>query len=595
MAEKYVVETKLKNSFIHNYKRMWPFVRPYWFRALISLIITIPIGGLDAIIALSLKPFMDTVLLEKGEQTPFDMPLYVIPIFIVVFTIFQSLLEYTSTYLNTWVGGKVTAGLKKKVFAKLVTTDASFIDNATSGSIVFKCETDPNSACSGLLNNLKTFTTRVFSSLSLIFVLFYTSWQLAIITIIVLGSSLYPLTRIRKRIKEVLKKTVLAGGQILTTLNETFSGHKTIASYNLQQYQRDKYETILQQIFKLAIKMTQKTAWLSPMMHVIISIGIAGTIWYGSYLIKTDAITPGDFVAFMTAMLMLYTPVKNIGKNFTSVQLSFMAIERVFDFLGQTEVIRDKKDAVEISGLHKSIAFKDVSFAYKPDVPVLKGISFDVKKGQQIALVGNSGGGKTTIVNLIPRFYEINSGSIQIDGTDVRDIKLHSLRDKIAVVFQDNFLFSGTLRENIMLGNEHADNTAVQKAIKSACLDEFIAGLKDGLDTQIGERGVLLSGGQKQRLSIARAFLKNAPIVVLDEATSALDNKSEAIVQQAIDNLMNDRTVFVIAHRLSTIQNADKIIVVNEGRIIEEGKHDELLAEGGAYYALYQAQFKTKG
>jgi subfamily B ATP-binding cassette protein MsbA len=574
---------------------MWPFVRPYWFRALISLIITIPIGGLDAIIALSLKPFMDTVLLEKGEQTPFDMPLYVIPIFIVVFTIFQSLLEYTSTYLNTWVGGKVTAGLKKKVFAKLVTTDASFIDNATSGSIVFKCETDPNSACSGLLNNLKTFTTRVFSSLSLIFVLFYTSWQLAIITIIVLGSSLYPLTRIRKRIKEVLKKTVLAGGQILTTLNETFSGHKTIASYNLQQYQRDKYETILQQIFKLAIKMTQKTAWLSPMMHVIISIGIAGTIWYGSYLIKTDAITPGDFVAFMTAMLMLYTPVKNIGKNFTSVQLSFMAIERVFDFLGQTEVIRDKKDAVEISGLHKSIAFKDVSFAYKPDVPVLKGISFDVKKGQQIALVGNSGGGKTTIVNLIPRFYEINSGSIQIDGTDVRDIKLHSLRDKIAVVFQDNFLFSGTLRENIMLGNEHADNTAVQKAIKSACLDEFIAGLKDGLDTQIGERGVLLSGGQKQRLSIARAFLKNAPIVVLDEATSALDNKSEAIVQQAIDNLMNDRTVFVIAHRLSTIQNADKIIVVNEGRIIEEGKHDELLAEGGAYYALYQAQFKTKG
>lgn len=583
-----------KNQFVLNYKRMWPFVKPYWGRALAATLITIPIGSLDAIIALSLKPFMDTVLLEKGDQTPFNLPLYVIPAFIILFTIFQSLLEYGSAYLNTWVGQKITNSLKEKVYAKLVRSDASFVDKTSSGNIAFRCDTDPNQACAGLLNNLKVFTTRVFSSISLICVLFYTSWQLAIITIIVLGSALYPLTMIRRKIKDVLQRTVLAGGLILTTLNETFGGLKTISSYNLQDYQTNRFSEVLRHMFKLTIKMTQKTAWLSPMMHIIIAFGMALTIWYGSYLIKSGTITPGDFVAFMTAMLMLYTPVKNIGKNFTSVQLSFMAIERVFDFINEPQVITDKKEAIILPEIKKDIVFDHVHFSYKPDVPVLKDISLKIKKGEKIAFVGNSGGGKTTVVNLIPRFYEISSGSIKIDGTDIRHVTLHSLRDQIAVVFQDNFLFSGTIRDNILLGKANASNDEVQKALECACLTDFIGSLKKGLDTEIGERGTLLSGGQKQRIAIARAFLKNAPIVILDEATSALDNKSEAIVQQAIDNLMQDRTVFVIAHRLSTVQNADKIIVINEGQIVEQGSHDELIAEQGAYYALYQAQFKTK-
>lgn len=583
-----------KNQFILSYKRMWPFVRPYWGRALLATLITIPIGSLDAIIALSLKPFMDTVLLEKGEQTPFNLPLYIIPAFIVLFTIIQSLLEYGSAYLNTWVGQKITNTLKEKVYAKLVRSDASFIDQTSSGSVAFRCDTDPNQACAGLLNNLKVFTTRVFSSISLICVLFYTSWQLAIITIIVLGSALYPLTRIRRKIKDVLQRTVLAGGLILTTLNETFGGLKTISSYNLETHQTNRFSEVLRQMFKLTIKMTQKTAWLSPMMHIIISVGMALTIWYGSYLIKSGIITPGDFVSFMTAMLMLYTPVKNIGKNFTSVQLSFMAIERVFDFINEPQRITDKKDAVSLPKISRDIVFDHVNFAYKPDVPVLKDISLHIKKGEKIAFVGNSGGGKTTTVNLIPRFYEVSSGAIRIDGTDIRDVTLHSLRDQIAVVFQDNFLFSGTIRDNILLGKADATDAEIQNALKCACLSDFIGSLKNGLDTEIGERGTLLSGGQKQRIAIARAFLKNAPIVILDEATSALDNKSEAIVQQAIDNLMQDRTVFVIAHRLSTVQNADKIVVINEGRIVEQGSHEDLIAEQGAYYALYQAQFKTK-
>ncbi len=586
---------KLKNSnAVVNYRRMWPFVKPIWFRALVATLITIPIGSLDAIIALSLKPFMDTVIMDKGGSTPFNMPLYIIPLFIVIFTIIQSALDYTSSYLSTWVGNKITMGVKKKIFAKLVKCDSAFADKSSSGTIVFRCDSDPNLACSGLLTNLKVFTTRLFSSISLICVLLYTSWQLAIIAVIVLGVALYPLTQIRKKIKEVMSKTVLAGGAVLTSFNETFSGLKTIASYNLEKNQERKFADILQQMFKLAIKYTQRTAWLSPMMHIIISIGIAGTIWYGSYLIQSKTITSGDFVAFMTALLMLYTPIKNIGKNFSSVQMSFMAIERVFEFLEMPSGIREDKDAIEMTSLNKSIEYKNVCFAYEEDRPVLKDVSLKIKKGEKIAFVGNSGGGKTTFVNLLPRFYEINSGQILIDGVDSHHLKLASLRKNIAVVFQDNFLFSGTIRENIMLGKANATDDELKRAIRSACLDEFINTLPNGLDTEIGERGVLLSGGQKQRVAIARAFLKDAPIVILDEATSALDNKSEAIVQQAIDNLMQDRTVFIIAHRLSTVQNADQIVVINEGQIVEQGTHEELIEKEGAYNALYKAQFKTK-
>ncbi len=588
------VSNKVKqNNFIKNYSRMWPFIRPYWGRALLATLITIPIGSLDAIIALSLKPFMDTVIMDKGGSTPFNLPLYVIPLFIVIFTLIQSALEYSAAYLNAWIGGKITNSVKQKVYGKLVRCEPSFIDNNSSGTIVFKCDTDPNQACAGLLSNVKVFTTRLFSSVSLLCVLLYTSWQLAIIAIFVLGTALYPLTLIRKKIKEVMKQTVLAGGTALTALNETFSGLKTIASYNLEKRQSDKFSEVLRQIFRLQIKYTQKTAWLSPMMHIIISVGIAGTIWFGSYLIHSKMITPGDFVSFMTALLMLYTPIKNIGKNFSAVQMSFLAIERIFDFLEMPVKIKEKSDAVDCPVIKKQIEYKNVNFGYKNDQLILKNINLKINKGQKIALVGNSGGGKTTFVNLLPRFYELNGGNIYIDDVAISDMKLASLRDNIAVVFQDNFLFNGTIRDNIMLSKPDATPEELEQALKSACLDEFVHTLKHGLDTEIGERGVLLSGGQKQRVAIARAFLKNAPIVILDEATSALDNKSEAIVQQAIDNLMQDRTVFVIAHRLSTIKNADQIVVINEGQIVEQGTHNELLDKKGAYHALHAIQFQT--
>ena len=587
IEDKIQIDEEIKKlPFIEHYKKMWPFVKPYMFRAILAILICIPIGALDSVVALSLKPYMDIVLVDKTESSP-----AYIPLLIVAFTSVQGFLNYAATYLNTWVGTKINQDLKRALYKKLLHLETSYYDQHNSGFVIQRFNTDCDIACSGLLENLKVFVSRFFSSISLICVLIYNSWQLAIIAVLILGCALMPLASVRRRIKRVVMGSVVEGAKVVSNYNETYSGNKTIASYNLQ----NKIYNTLHNLFKLTIKMVQKTAWMTPALHIIVSIGIGAVIGYGSYLIVNGDITSGNFVSFITALILLYTPIKSIGKNYNAMQVSFLAIERVVEILETEPTIFDKPNAVTLKGVKKSINFNHVYFEYKEGVPVLKDINLEVKAGTTVALVGNSGGGKTTIVNLIPRFYDVKSGSITIDKTDIRDISLESLRDNIAVVFQDNFLFAGTIRDNILLGKEDATEEEIATAVKMACLDEFINELENGLDTKIGERGSLLSGGQRQRLAIARAFIKNAPVVILDEATSALDNKAEAVVQRAIDNLMQDRTVFVIAHRLSTVQNADKIVVINDGEIIETGTHEELLQEeNGAYKALYNAQFKAK-
>lgn len=575
-------------SFSEHYKKILPYVKPYYWRALFAVALSIPIGALDAVIAWALKPYMDIVLVDKSAQSP-----AIIPLVIVLFTVFQGGLTYLSTYMNSWVGMKITQDVKRALYQKLLILEASFFDKNDSGLIIQRFSTDADTACTGLLDNVRLFTSRIFSSISLIGVLIYNSWQLAIIAIVVLGGALAPLAYVRRMIKTVVQEQVKENGVVLTKYNETYAGNKTISSYNLQKKMYNQYDGILRRLFKLGIKMVQKTAWLTPMMHIIVSIGVGAVIGCGSYLIVNGTITSGNFVSFITALIMLYNPIKNIGKSYNAVQVSFMAIERISEILELSPQIEDKPNAQKLSKIKESINFEDVCFEYDENVPVLQNINLSVKAGTTIALVGNSGGGKSTIVNLLPRFYDVKSGEIKIDGTNIKDFSMESLRNNIAVVFQDNFLFGGTIRENILLGKPDATEKEINKAIKMACLDEFVSEQEKGLDTDIGERGSLLSGGQKQRLSIARAFIKNAPIVILDEATSALDNKSEAVVQKAIENLMKERTVFVIAHRLSTVQNADKIVVINDGRIVESGTHEELLQkENGAYRALYNAQFK---
>lgn len=585
------LKAKISNSVtVVNYKKMMPYVKPYWKRALLAVLITIPVGSMDAVIAWALKPYMDVVMVEKQAMGNYAM---LIPLVIIAFSSVQSILTYLATYVNKWVGQRIAVDVKKKLFFKLMHYHAGFFDKKTSGEIMLRFNDDVDNACGGLLNNLKLFTTRLFSSLALIGVLFYNSWQLAIIATVILLGALLPLTQIRKRLKGIIKKDVSSRAAVMTHFNETYSGNRIIASYNLYDYQNQRFQQTLEGVFKLAMKMIQRTGLLTPLMHFIVSLGIAFVIWYGSYLILTHQITSGNFVSFIAALIMLYNPIKSIGNNFTSVQMSIMAMERVFGLLEAVPEITNCENPKILGTPKDCIEYKDVCFEYVKNKPVLKKINLKIKIGETIAFVGNSGGGKSTMVNLLPRFYDIKSGSIMIDGVDIREMDIDSLREKIAIVFQDNFLFGGTIRNNILLGKENATEEEINKAVKSACLEEFISTLEQGLDTPIGERGVLLSGGQKQRIAIARAFLKNAPIVILDEATSALDNKSEAIVQQAIENLMADRTVLIIAHRLSTVRNADKIVVVNYGEIVEIGSHEELInKENGIYASLYKTQLK---
>ena len=579
-----------RNAFVKNYRRMWPYVKPYWVQALLSVLLAMPIGALEGVIAMSLKPYMDLVMIDKSLQAA-----WYIPFVIVLFTSLQGALTYAANYLNTWVGAKITNLLKLDLYKKMLSFDTNFFNRKNSGDVLIMFNNNADMACAGLLTNLKNFVQKIFTAISLIFVLFYNSWQLALVCVTILFVAFLPMTTLKKKLQSVFNNTLVADSTMMTAYNETYAGNKTITSYNLADFQQKKFKNILDGVFNLQIKMVQKTRWLTPVMHIILSVGIGAAIWFGSYLVLNDYITSGGFVSFLTALIMLYNPMKSLGSNYNAVLMSFMAIERVFNILDTTPAISDRPNAREMPATHHTIEFKDVSFEYNRGVPILKNINLTVQQGQIIALVGNSGGGKTTLVSLLPRFYDPTGGAILIDGTDIRDFTLKSLRENIGVVFQDNFLFAGSIRENIMLGNENATDAQLQNAIKMACLDDFIASLQNGLDTQIGERGILLSGGQKQRVAIARAFLKNAPILILDEATSALDNKSEAVVQRAIENLMQDKTVFVIAHRLSTIRNASKIVVVNQGQVVESGTHEELMQnECGAYRTLYDMQFKCR-
>lgn len=575
------------NENYHSLSRILPYFRPYLFRTFLALGLAIPIGALDAVIALALKPYMDIVMLNKQIHST-----WYIPFLIILFTTIQGSLNYLATYMNDWVGGRVTNDLKIDLYTKLMRQSSYFFDKQTSGKVLKAYNNDADKSCSGLLSNMKSCISRLFSSISLIGVLFYNSWQLAIIAVSVLTCAMIPLMKMKSAIKDVYNSSEGENAKVLTTYNEAFGGNKIIAAYNLYDLNSKKFSELVHNVFNLKMKITQHVGWLSPMMHIIVSVGIGAVIGLGSYFIVKGSLTAGQFVSFITALIMLYTPIKGLGNNAKNMTTCLCAMDRVVSKLDKKTGFQDKKDAVDFPKFSEKITFDDVSFYYKKDVYVLHNISFEVKKGETIALVGNSGGGKTTIVNLLPRFYNTKGGDIKIDGTSIYKIKIDDLRANIAVVFQDNFLFEGTIRDNIMIGNLNATKEELQQAIKNSYLDDFINSLEKGLDTPIGERGVLLSGGQKQRIGIARAFLKNAPILVLDEATSALDNQAEHIVQQAIDNLMKDRTVFVIAHRLSTIQNADKIAVINHGYLTEMGTHDELLGiSNGEYKKLYDMQF----
>ena len=599
-------DTQSTTAFNYGYllRKIYPYIKPVLGRAFINLAIAVPLGLLDGVVALSLKPYLDFVVNGSPEQTWTFLGCtvhlqswlaFIIPFGIVGFALFQGVLKYASNYLTDWTGNKVSNALKVDLFKKLTDLDPQFYDVNSSGIVLSRFLTDPETASKNIINVLKSLIATVFGLIGLVAVLLYNSWQLAIIGVLVMGIAITPVTLIRKRIKKVSNATMVVSGNMTTNFNETFAGNKVMAAYNLQKVQDNKFENQIHDQFDLTMSLTKRVGWMSPIMYFVCSIGIAIVMAYGNHLILSGQMTAGSFASFVTSLLLLYKPTKNLGNDLANLQTTFVAMSRVFELFDLEPQIKSSENALKMSGLNNLIEFKNVCFEYEKDVPVLKNINLKVSKNETIALVGNSGGGKSTVVSLLPRFYDVTSGAIEFDGVNIKDFDLYSLRSQISFVFQDNFMFSGTIRENIMLGNLNASEQEVEEAVKLAHLDEFLSTLDNGLDTVLGERGTTLSGGQRQRVAIARALIKNAPIVILDEATSALDNESEAIVQKALDNLMKNKTVFVIAHRLSTISSADRIAVIHDGELVELGTHEELIKKhDGFYKKLYEMQFKSQ-
>lgn len=582
-------DTLAQNSFDYAYltKRMYKYIKPYMFRIILGFLIALPVGALDGVIAYALKPYMDEVLIKHNM-----MLAYIIPFGIVAFAALQGVLRYLNDYLTSWTGQKVTNDVKLGLFKKLVKMDSKFYDENSSGIILTRYLSDPDTASKGILDNFKALMSSGIGAFALIGVMLYNSWELAAVGVIVLCIAFLPAAIIRKRIKAASNQNMKIGGNITTDFNETTAGNKIVSAYNLGDYQYGKFSDEIKASFNVNMSLVKRVAWMSPIMYTIASVGIAFVMAFGTYLVLSGKMTSGSLLSFVTSLLLLYKPVKTLGNTLTSLQNIFVSLCRTLELFDIEAEIQDKENAMELKEVKDGVTLENVCFEYVKDTPVLKNINLSAKVGETVAIVGNSGGGKTTIANLIPRFYDVTSGAIKVDGTDIRDLTISSLRQQISVVFQDNFLFSGTIKENLLMGNFNATEEDIEKVVKAAHLDEFVSEMPDGLDSTIGERGTTLSGGQRQRVAIARAMLKNSPIVILDEATSALDNKSEAIVQKALDNLMQNKTVFVIAHRLSTIKNADKIAVINEGELVELGTHDELLArENGFYKRLYEMQF----
>ena len=599
-------DTKSKDAFKYSYlsQKIYPYLKPVLPRAIMNLLIAIPLGLLDGVVALALRPYLDYVVNGNEQQTWTFLGhtvhiqswfAAIIPFGIVLFAVVQGVLKYLSNYLTDWTANKMSLSLKKDLFHKLTTMDAQFFDINSSGLILTRFFTDPETASKDIIEIFKAFIMAIFGVLGLVCVLLYNSWQLAIIGVTVMGIAITPVIFIRKKIKKVSNANMVVSGNMTTNFNETVAGNKIMAAYNLQKLQNEKFKRQTDEQFNLLISLTKRVGWMSPIMYFVCSIGIALVMMFGNHLIITGKLTAGAFASFVTSLLLLYKPTKTLGTTLTKLQNTFVAMSRVFELFDIQNKIKSPEHPLTFHELKEKIEFKNVNFEYEEGVPVLKNFSLSVKKGETVALVGNSGGGKSTVVNLIPRFYDVTSGSIEFDGVNIKYFNLNELREHIAFVFQDNFLFSGTLKENLLMGKEDATDEEIAQVVELAHLNEFIGTLENGIDTYVGERGTTLSGGQRQRVAIARAMLKGSEIVILDEATSALDNESEAIVQKALDNLMKNKTVFVIAHRLSTIKNADRIIVINEGQLVEEGTHEQLIRiEKGHYRHLYNMQFKNQ-
>ncbi len=561
-------------------------VRPYTGRLVLAGLCMAAAAGATAALAYLMEPVLDQVFIEKDREM-----LILIPIAVLIVTGIKGAATYGQAVLMAFVGQRIIADFQSRVFAHILRFDLSFFQNTASGKLVSRLTNDINLLRNAVSNAL---TSMVKDSLTLIFlvaVMFEKNWTLALIAVVVFPAAVYPIVKIGRRMRKASTRALDELGRFTARLNEAFQGARHVKAYGRERFEAERTDRLIDSVFRLVFKAMRTRAAASPIMETLGGIFIACIILYGGWQVIEGALTPGAFFAFITAMLLAYQPLKALANLNASLQEGLAASQRVFDILDLAPRITDAPGAAPLRVSGGAITLRDVRFSYRADAPALRDVSIDIPAGRTVALVGPSGAGKSTVLNLIPRFYDVDQGAVTIDGVDVRDATVPSVRDAVALVSQETVLFDDTIRANIAYGRDGATDEEIAAAARAGGAEGFIAALPEGYETVIGEHGVKLSGGQRQRLSIARAMLKDAPILLLDEATSALDTESERKVQEALGTLMRGRTTVVIAHRLSTIRSADRIYVLDGGRVVESGTHGSLLAAGGLYARLHATHF----
>ncbi|GHT38209.1 ABC transporter permease [Endomicrobiia bacterium] len=533
-----------------------------------------------------LKPIFDEAFITKNK----DILLLIAGQVVTAFGA-KGLAEYIQNVTMIKVGANFTRQLQGDLYDKVIAQDLEFYHNNNSGSLLVYFMGDLNTVRDVSINVVKALVQDTCNLISLIVLMFWESFDMALVMFFLFPIGFYPIVYFGKKVKSIFRNQQNSFGNLYAILAQSFQGIKIVKSYNMETVESERVRGSANAIANIEVKLAKNNNILSPLMEFFGGVAAAGTLAYGGYRIMHGSLTTGEFVTFLIAIVAAYRPMKNLANLNSRMQMGIMAIDRVFIVMENKPKIADKPEAKVFKAKKGQIIVKNVKFSYIPNVEVLRGINLEVKEGEKVAIVGAAGSGKSTLINLILRFYDVNDGSIKIDGEDIRDITIKSLRDSIAFVSQDVVLFDDTIKKNILMGRPDATDEEAIEAAKNAAAHNFIVNQNQGYDTVVGERGGNLSGGQKQMISIARAMLKNAPILLLDEATSSLDSKSERMVQEGLERLMHGRTSMVIAHRLSTIINANKIYVFESGNIVESGTHKELLALNGYYANLYRLQF----
>ncbi|TYB33932.1 MAG: ATP-binding cassette domain-containing protein [Flexistipes sinusarabici] len=570
-----------------NLKRLWVYFKPYKWLILLSVVASIFVAATSGATAYIVKPTLDKIFINENRTG-----LVLMPFIIVIIYFIRGIFRFVQTFSLKYIGQRVIQSLRNDLYIKIVKLPLKFFNENSTGILMSRITNDVNM----MQSSIPAFVNIIrdsFTIIGLACVVIYQDYKMAISAFVVLPFIGFIIVKVGRKAKKYTKKGQERMGDLNSALQETFTGVRVVKSFVAEGKEIEKFEGHNERFAKYQIKKAFVSALSSPFLEMIGALGLAVIIYYGGLKVINGESTPGTFFSFMTALIMMYEPFKKINESNQKIQSAIGAADRVYDVLDTHNEILSKDGFMKCDARNKNISFNNVSFKYSEnDEFVLKNINIEFPFCTTNALVGASGAGKSTFVNLIPRFYDVSEGSIKIGDVDIRDFKVYSLRRNIGIVSQDPFLFNDTVSNNIAYASDNVSQQEIINAAKAAFAHDFISELPEGYETIIGERGVRLSGGQKQRITIARAILMNPPILILDEATSALDTESEKIVQKALENLMQDRTSFVIAHRLSTVINADKIIVLDKGKIVGTGKHSELLETSEIYQTLYRMQFK---